>query len=229
MTKPARLALGIGFAGVVCAALALAAHGAVAALLAWTAFACALAAAAYARNAPGVFGKRDGRLVWWRTLPTLPYLVAFWIGCALIRARRRLPVFDRVAPGLYVGGRIRGDELPDDVALIVDLTCEYSEPASLRERPGYRSLPVLDGHVPPDEEALLALLAEMDAAPGAVFVHCESGVGRAPTAAALLLMRRGVAPDPESALELVRKQRPGARPTRSDRALMVRVAPRLGR
>jgi protein-tyrosine phosphatase len=230
MTKPVKLAAGIGLAGSVCAALAVALpvgppwRG----LAAWTALSCGMAAAAYTWNRPGVFGKRDGRLVWWRTLPTLPYLVAFWIGCACIRAWRGLSPYDRVAPGLYVGGRVEADALPRDVALVVDLTCEYAEPASLRRHPGYRSLPVLDGHVPPDEDALLALLAEMDAAaPAGVYVHCESGVGRAPTAAALLLMRRGVADDPDSAIELVRKGRPRANPTLSDRRFMARVAPRL--
>jgi hypothetical protein len=211
----------------VCAALALSSPAPWSWLLGWTALACGIAAAAYAWNRPGVFGKRAGRLVWWRTLPTLPYLGAFWIGCWLIRVRRGLPAYDQVAPGLYVGGRIGADALPADVALVVDLTCEYSEPAALRRHPGYRGLPLLDGHTPPDEVAFLALLEEMHAAAGAVFVHCESGVGRAPTAAALLLIRAGVADDPAAAVELLRKSRPRIHPTRSDREFMARIAPRL--
>jgi len=227
MTKPQKLCLAIGAASVACALGAVWLGGLAGLLLGWTALSCALAARAYAGNRPDLYGKREGRLRAWRLIPLLPFLVAFWIGCRLIRQVRHLPDLDRVAPGLYVGGRIRPSELPPDVQLIVDLTSEYSEPRDLRRHPGYRCLPLLDGHVPPDEGALLALLEEMAATPGAVFVHCESGVGRAPTLAALLMIRRGVVPDAASAIELLAKQRPGIHPTRSDFAFMERLTPRL--
>lgn len=230
MTKPAKLTAAIGASGIVCAVAAVAVGGLAGwgGLLAWTALACFAVAGAYAFNRPGVFGKRsDGRLSWWRAALLLPYLAAFWVVCLGIRRWRGLPAFDAVAPGLYVGGRVDATQLPDDVTLVVDLTCEYPETASVRRLPGYRCLPVLDGHHPPDDEAFLQLLDEMETAPGGVFVHCESGVGRAPTAAALLLMRRGVALDPAAAIERVRKGRPRAHPTRSDRAFMARVADRV--
>lgn len=227
MTKPRRLALGVGAAGLACAAAALLLHGMGRWLAAWTALACLLVAAAYHWNWPGIYGKRQGRLVAWRLAPVLPFLLAFWTALRGIRAWRRAPPFDRVAPGIYVGGRIAPALLPPDVSLLVDFTSEYSEPQALRRHPGYRSLPVLDGHVPPDESAFLSLLDELAEAPGAVFLHCEAGVGRAPVAAALLLLRRGLAPDPASALEMVRKRRPVARPTRSDHAFVERIAERI--
>jgi hypothetical protein len=227
MTKPRRLALGIGAAGLACAASAWVLAGPARWLAAWTALACLLVSAAYLRNRPGVYGKRDGRLVAWRSLPVLPYLLAFWAALRGIRAARGLAPFDCIAPGIYVGGRIPADALPGDVALVVDFTCEYSEPEGLRRHPGYRFLPVLDGHVPPDEDAFLRLLDEMAETPGGVLLHCEAGVGRAPTAAALLLLRRGISEDLPSALERIRKARPAAGPTRSDLRFMERIAARL--
>jgi len=227
MTKPQKLCLWIGVAALCCALGALGLGGLPGALLGWTALSCGLASLAYARNRPDLYGKRAGRLAVPRVLLLLPFLVAFWTGCWLIRQVRHVPDLDHVAPGLYVGGRIRPSRLPPDVRLIVDLTSEYNEPRALRSHPGYRCLPLLDGHVPPDEAACLALLEEMAANPGAVFVHCESGVGRAPTLAALLLIRRGVVPDAASAVERLAKQRPGIHPTRSDFAFLERLTPRL--
>jgi len=227
MTKPMKLVVGIGFAGFVCGGLALAIPTPFAWLLAWTALSCFGVAAAYATNWPGVFGKRDGRLSPFRTLLLAPYLLAFRIACLVMRARRKAPVWSEVAPGLYVGARLSGDQLPAGVDYIVDLTCEYSEPAALRELPGYRCVPVLDGAHPPDEEGFTALLAELGAAQGGVLFHCESGKGRAPTAAALTLIARGIVSDPESAVELISKGRPSAAPTRSDFGFMRRVCARL--
>jgi protein-tyrosine phosphatase len=62
-----------------------------------------------------------------------------------------------------------------------------------------------------------------------VLFHCESGKGRAPTAAALALIAREVASDPATALELVRKGRPSSAPTRVDLDFVERIARRLRR
>lgn len=227
MSKPICLAAGIALAGAVCAASAVAASGLPRALAAWTAASCFAVAWAYAANRPDLFGKRNGRLSPWRALLLLPYLAAFRAACALMRLLRRAPVWETVAPGLYVAGRIRAHELPAGLELLVDLTCELSEPPALRELPGYRCVPVLDGAVPPDEEAFVALLREVAVASGGVLFHCESGKGRAPTAAALALVARGIAQESATALELVRKGRPSAAPTRVDLEFIERIARRL--
>jgi hypothetical protein len=227
MTKPARIALGIAVAGAVCAALGALASGFPRALAWWTAAACLAVAFAYATNRPGIFGKRNGRLAPLRVLLLLPYVVAFRIACEIVRRLRIAPSWEEVAPGLYVGGRVDPGDLPAGLELIVDLTCEIGEPARVCAHPGYRCLPVLDGAAPPDDEAFLDLLDELRAAKGGVFIHCESGRGRAPTAAALALIARGVASDPPSALELVRKGRPSAAPTRVDLEFIDRIAARL--
>ena len=227
MTKPQVLSLGIGFSGAVVAALGALAPWPWKALAAWTSLACFLVAGAYALNRPEVFGKRDGALSRWRMLPTLPYLIAFWISCAWMRLKRRYPTLHEVAPGLYVSGRLRGSDLSADVELVLDLTCEFSEPPELRRLPGYRSVLALDGHSPPDADRFLSILAEVESCRGGVLVHCESGIGRAPAAAALVLVQRGVVDSPRAAIELIRKTRPMVRPSRSDYDFMERMVARL--
>jgi hypothetical protein len=227
MTKPAWIGIGIAVAGATCAVLGALASGLPRGLAWWTAGACFAVSLAYATNRPGIFGKREGRLAPLRVLLLLPYLAAFRIACELMRWLRIAPSWEAVSPGLYVGSRVDPEDLPPDLELIVDLTCEIAEPALVRAHPGYRCLPVLDGAAPCDDEAFLRLLDEVRAASGGVLFHCESGRGRAPSAAALALIARGVASDPAAAVELVRKGRPSAAPTRVDLEFIDRIAKRL--
>lgn len=223
LTKPVRLCLGVGLAGIFCAALGFRIGSPWGWMLLWAALACLLVSAAYGLNRPDVFGKRGGRRGLLQTALTLPYLAALWIACAGMRIKRRLPTVSRVAPGLYVAGRIRPNDVPDDVEYIVDLTAEFSEPRAIRERPGYRCFPLLDGSYPPREDTMLALLDELARAKGGILVHCESGVGRAPTMAALILMARGQADDPAAAIHLMKLSRPAVKPTVSDYRFMKRA------
>lgn len=227
MAKPLKLAVGIGSAGLVCAALGLWLPAPWSWLFAWTALSCWLSAAAYRWNWPGVYGKRDGRLVWWRALPLLPFLLAFRISMLIRRARQSGPDWHEVVPGLSVGARVDAPQLPAGLQLVVDLTSEWPAPRQVRSLPGYRCLPVLDGSIPPDDERFLALLREILAASGGVYIHCEEGRGRAPTLAAAVLIARGIVPDVASAIELVRKARPSARPTRTDRRFLEHIVPGL--
>jgi protein-tyrosine phosphatase len=227
MTKPRLLALSIGASGVVCALLAWRLTGPARALLAWTALACALAAAAYVWNRPEVLAKRDGRLRWGRALPLLPYLLAYQVGCRVRGWRRRSAAWNEVAPGLYVGARVEAWQLPAGVDLVVDLTSEWSAPHSLLGLAGYRSLPVLDGSHPRDPDLVLELLAEIVTSGSSVYVHCESGKGRAPTLAALVLVARGSVDGPTAAIEQVAKQRPATRLTVTDVAFVHAMSERL--
>ncbi len=227
MTKPQSLSLGIGAAAALCALLGVALGGLAGLALGYTAAGCALVALAYARNWPGVFGKRGGRVPLARALALLPFLSAYRLACFGMRQARRWPACSQVAPGLYVGGRPRAVDLPDEVEFVLDLCAEFSEARAIRSRRGYRSLAILDGHTPPDESLFLALLRELCAGPGALLIHCESGRGRAPTAAAAALLVSGAAPDVATAVEWVRKGRPQSHPTRSDLAFLARLERRI--
>ena len=208
-----------------CIVVAVLSGGIVRALWVWTAIACAVACGAYLRNRPQWLGKRDGAASL-RALVVLPYLLAFRVATRLMRWWREVDRPTCVAPGIWVSGRITA--LPSGVSTVVDLVAEYAPPRHIRRLPGYRSLPVLDGGVPPDTDVFLALVREL-AAPSAgdVLVHCDSGRGRAPTFAAALLVARGLAPDVTSALSAIRARRPVIAPTRSDLLFLDRVVPAL--
>jgi hypothetical protein len=226
VTKPTKIALGIAVAAACMAGGALAADGLVRAVLAWTALACAVAAAAYVANRPGWLGKRRGALGL-RALAVLPYLVAFRIACALMRRARGADRPTRVAPGLWVGGRVANRDLPAAVVWVVDLVAEYGADPAVRALPYYRSLPVLDGGIPASEAEALALVAELAVVCDDVLVHCDSGRGRAPTLAAAILVARGDADDEIAAIAAIRRARPVAAPTRSDLAFLARLVPAL--
>jgi protein-tyrosine phosphatase len=226
VTKPVKIALGIGVATVCCAVLAVVTSGVFRVAWTWTTLACAVAAAAYVANRPAWLGKRAGRQTA-RALVVGPYLAAFRIACGLMRRWRGGDVPTQVAPGIWVAGRVDADTLPPDVAYVVDLVAEYAAPRALRALPGYRALPVLDGATPPDPGTVLDLLRELAETPGGVLVHCDSGRGRAPTFAAALLVVRDLAPDVDQALRAIRARRPVSAPTRVDRAFLAALAPAL--
>jgi hypothetical protein len=220
------IALGIGVAGVGCAVLALESAGVARFAWAWTSGSCAVVTAAYLLNRPEWLGKRNGRLAP-RALPLLPYLVAFRIACALIRRFRPPDAPTEIVPGLWVAGRIDARSFPAGVSHVVDLVAEYDAPAWERALPGYHALPVLDGGEPPSAPAFVELVRELRDVTGVVLVHCDSGRGRAPTMAAAMLVARGLAPDVDAALALVRERRPVTSPTRVDVAFLRAVSPAL--
>jgi protein-tyrosine phosphatase len=226
-TKPVAIAVGIGAAGIASVALAVAMGGLVRVAAAWIALACAVACAAYLWNRPGWLGKRDdGRVS--RALVVLPYLVAFRIACRLMARWRPADRPTRVAPGLWVSGRVRAGSLPPGVTTVVDLVAEYPADPVVRQLRGYCCLPVLDGGFPPDRARFLRLVRELAALDGGdLLVHCDSGRGRAPTFAAALLIARGLAADATEAIARVCARRPVAALTRSDLRFLVEVLPEL--
>jgi hypothetical protein len=226
MTKPRILALAIAGAGLLVAAPAATMSGPARILLLWIAVACWTISFAYLTNRPGVLGKRQGRLAGWGTPLVAPYVLAYAIAARVRRARRRYDAWNEVAPGLFVGARVPADALPSGLDRVVDLTAEIPEIPDVRALPGYRSLPVLDGAPPADEERFLGLIEELLDASG-VYIHCVSGRGRAPTAAAALLIARGDAPDAASAFEVLRKGRSASSPNATDVRFIERIASRL--
>jgi hypothetical protein len=226
VTKPAKIALGIGVATVGCVLLAIGSSGVLRIAWTWTALACAVAATAYVANRPAWLGKRGGRQTA-RAVVVWPYLTAFRIACGLMRRWRGGDAPTCVAPGVWVAGRIGIGALPPDVVYVVDLVSEYPARRAVRARPGYRNLPVLDGAVPDDPDAVLDLLRELAQVPGDVLVHCDSGRGRAPTFAAALLVVRGLATDVDAALRTICARRPASAPTRVDLAFLASLAPAL--
>ena len=227
MSKPKALAGLIALEALFFLALALVFDSPLALVLLWASLACALVSLAYVLNWPGVYGKRSGRLRGFRPIAVFPYLAVFWGMCALLRWWRPTRALDEVAPGIYVGGRLRGRDLPPGTVRIIDLTCEFGEPDEIYGHPGYRFFPVLDGGVPDDEAAFEGVLDDVRAAAGPVVFHCDAGRGRAPTAAALGLLWRGIENDCEAACRRVMAGRQATSYSASDRAFIARMFTRL--
>jgi len=174
----------------------------------------ALLAASYAGAGASLFGKRRGRVALHARVLLLPYLLLNG-AIYLVLIRLGEPVWNEIVPGLLLGRRPTAAEARREapgLAAVLDLTCEFDECRPLREHPGYRCLPVLDGAAPRPTQLDEGLrLIDEGLARGPTLVHCAMGHGRSATLVALHLVARGHAPDLAAAERLVRERRPRAR------------------
>jgi protein-tyrosine phosphatase len=177
-------------------------------LLLWPALSCGLVSAAYLRFGHRIFGKRlDGSMACASVTLLLPYLLLVWAVWHIIRCVSREPHCNRLADGITIGRRLLSHELPPDVDTVVDLTCEFPEPAALRAVPQYISFPLLDaGALSP--ESLADFSRRLAGIDGSLFIHCAQGHGRAGLISALLLIARGLATDGDDAIRQIQMSRP---------------------
>jgi len=190
----------------------------------WVAAASILVAKAYLIPWPGVMGKRpDGVVPWYRSAIVFPYVLFTILMGNLKSWLSKERVWDQVAPTVFVGRRCSVDELPAGTQIVVDLTCERTEPQGLREAPTYYCLPTLDGTAP-GRRAYRALLDRLipDARP--MYIHCAMGHSRSATVAAGVLIGRGVVQTVAAAEELMKRDRPKVHLTRTQRALVEELA-----
>lgn len=182
-------------------------------LLIWPAASLGVVGVAYLIGWSGAFGKRsDGRISPVARLFHFPYLAitnAVWLASHRLG---RDDGFDLVTEGLTVGRRLRAHEYPDGIQTVVDLTAEFEEPQSVVESHHYLALPVLDAEAP-GPESILAMVQQIG--PGAVYVHCAYGRGRAALFATCYLLHRDAAPTAEEAFALLKSRRPVVRMTPS--------------
>lgn len=196
-------------------------------LLLWPSLSFAVVSAAYLRFGHRVFGKRlDGSMAFASVTLLLPYLLFVWAVWHIIRCVSREPHCNRLADGITIGRRLLSHELPPEVDTVVDLTCEFPEPAALRAVPQYISFPLLDaGTLSPDSLADFSRrLAGID---GSLFIHCAQGHGRAGLIAALLLIARGLATDGDDALRQIQMSRPSVHLNRIQTSTLNAAAGRL--
>lgn len=137
---------------------------------------------------------------------------------ALLRPRRDRPRAYRVAPWLLVGPALDAGgflELQEQgVTHILDLRAEETSTADVvPEGMLGRRIPVVDRTAPSFEqfEEISRWAAPARRGEGAVYVHCEGGIGRAPTVSIALLMTAGF--DLREGIRLMLAARPGAAPT----------------
>lgn len=177
-------------------------------LLLWPSLSFGVVSAAYLCLGHRIFGKRpDGSMSFTSVTLLLPYLLFVWAVWHILRFVSREPHCNRLADGITIGRRLLSHELPPDVDTVVDLTCEFPEPAALRAVPQYISFPLLDaGALSPD--ALADFSRHLAGIDGSSFIHCAQGHGRTGLISALLLIARGLATDADDALRLVQMSRP---------------------
>lgn len=187
------------------------------AVLVWSGFAWSVVAAGYAGAGPRVFGKlADGRIAAAHSAALLPFLAVMW---TVWRVRARRGRFGHeIAPGLRLGRRPLGDELPESVTAVVDLTSEFPKSSGVADRE-YLCVPLLDANAP-DAATLARIVEWIEARDGEVYVHCAAGNGRSATVAAAVVLARGLAPDAAAAVEFVRRARPSIRPNRAQSAAL---------
>jgi hypothetical protein len=140
-----------------------------------------------------------------------------WTRLYLWTAGRPVLRYCPVAPGLYVGGQMdaRGWRWLAARGLTADLNLrsEFDDAAHGIQPDAYLWLPIDDDHAPTLDQLAtgVAFIGRAIEAGGKVYVHCASGVGRAPTMAAAYLVSTGLSP--EQAWALIRETRPFINPT----------------
>lgn len=141
---------------------------------------------------------------------------------------------DRVAPWLLIGPALHDRDYSllkeHGVTHVVDLREEaFDEESSMRAMGfHWRRLPIPDRDAPTSIQ-IDDLVRWLDARPAereTLYLHCEAGMGRTPTVAMALLLRRGFSL-PE-AQQLVQSARAESAPTSRQLAWLERIAGQLG-
>ena len=180
-------------------------------LMCWVGLAYLLVSAAYLGVGPRIFGKKpNGRLSIYAQLALFPYLLITWTVWYALRVFRKEPPYHQVLQDLYIGRRLLSGEYPNGFDSVLDLTCEFNEPNAVVARHRYYSLPILDACGATDANLLLQLQKIIDEA-GVLFIHCAEGHGRTGMVAAVALLLKGVANQPEEAMRFIQNRRPKVR------------------
>lgn len=182
-------------------------------LLIWTSISFACVSRAYAGRGARAFGKGpDGRLSAIHRILLLPYLAYSWTVWHLCRFFSKESPFNRIDDTLTVGRRLLASEIPDGFDHYVDLTAEFEDPATIRTRPSYRCLPILDAGVPSPQELNRTVEAVSN---GSAYVHCAQGHGRTGVFALALLIHRGQVTTAREGLDILKSLRPAIRLNRT--------------
>ncbi len=153
-----------------------------AAILFYAALSFACVSVAYLAKKPLWLLKRpSGKM---HPLSWIVYGPFFLLNTLLFHLRRLLSpekAAHEILPGLHLGRMLTAREAQLlAIPAVVDLVCEFPEPRVLRESPGYRLLPVLDGTSPTLQQLREgSQYIEESLARGGVYIHCAVGHGRA--------------------------------------------------
>ncbi|TWU18635.1 phosphatase domain-containing putative toxin [Allorhodopirellula heiligendammensis] len=189
-------------------------------LLFYPAFSFGVVAAAYLFSGPGVFGKRfDGRRSRLGTLLVLPYVLYVMVVWHVVRLLSREPRANALNDELVLSPRLLGHELPEGIASVVDLTCEFTEPKERWSLQSYLCHPMLDGTGSTSNE-IRELADEIIKMPKPVLIHCAQGHGRTGLVAATVLIVSGEAQTAADAIAMIQAVRPGVELNKAQRMIL---------
>jgi protein-tyrosine phosphatase len=142
-----------------------------------------------------------------------PYHLLNHVLLFTFRRTRGPQAFSRISEKLYLGCRLGAGDKQElerlGVRSVLDLTCEFAEPACLRQLGAYRCVPLLDTTAPTLEQLHeAAQWIKEQLASGSVYVHCALGHGRSATFVAAHLLLSGEAATAEEALAWSRRRVP---------------------
>ncbi|MFC1850797.1 dual specificity protein phosphatase family protein [candidate division CSSED10-310 bacterium] len=177
-------------------------------ILVWTGFSFFIVALAYFKLGPWIIGKKaDGMISFFNKILLWPYFIVTWSLWHIYRLLSDEDPLNELVPHIFIGRRLLSSEMRPEIDLVLDLTCEFTEPGEIVSQKQYFCLPILDAATPQPED-LLALINVLNAASGTIFIHCAQGHGRTAMVAAALLLSRGLAVDVRDAISLIAKKRP---------------------
>ena len=161
-------------------------------------------------------------------------VTAWWAADHVVRILTGANVrrLSQITPQLYVGGQHRrrgwGRMRRWGVTAVVNMRIEYDDAQAGVASDRHLHLPVEDDTAPTLEQLHTGsrfIAAEIERG-GVVYVHCGSGIGRAPTMAAAYFITVGLTA--EEALDHIRARRPFIRPTAVQLEQLARFAMRQG-
>lgn len=187
-----------------------ASSGGMALVLLWPAASFGLVAVGYFLGSVRVFGKqRDGTIHPASQILLGPYLLLAHALWRLQICFTTEPAIHFVNASLLVGRRLGGREAPKNVSVICDLTCEFSEPATIRGKCRYICYPILDAGIAPVDELVQLAKSLPPSTDSPLLIHCANGHGRTGMFAAIWLMVHGHAGGPDRAIKILKDARPG--------------------
>jgi protein-tyrosine phosphatase len=188
---------------------------------------------AYLMRQPQWFLKRpNGTLSWASWLFFWPYYVYAHWALAMWRLMPWEAAFHEIAPGVYLGRRLVKADAGLARALglkaVLDFTCEYSEPAFMRDGRVYLCLPTLDATAPcPADLREAVSFIRQWRNHGPVYVHCALGHGRSAVAVMAWLLADRLAANADAAELFVRNKRPYVRLNAIQKAALKRFETEL--
>ena len=164
----------------------------------------------YALNKPNWFLKSyKGKVNTFILILNLPWLIFTFIVWHIQRILSKENSCNQITgTNIFIGRRLLSDELPQDINVVIDLTCEFNEP--FFKNVVYINIPLLDAIAPSQEIFTIIDDLKNKIIGKSVFIHCAQGHGRTALFTSILLVKLGISSNYCDAHKLILISRPKA-------------------